>query len=74
MISVITLQLQALAFGGNYKKNKKKAAKPQDPPEKEVPKAKPNSQGNLRVDEDWQRRDNEVSAIYICVTVFGQMF
>ncbi|KAG7175395.1 G kinase-anchoring protein 1-like [Homarus americanus] len=51
--------LQAMAFGSNKGKNKKKPNKPGEGVDKDGVSIKTNGQVNPRVDEDWQRRDNE---------------
>ncbi|XP_071539782.1 G kinase-anchoring protein 1-like isoform X2 [Panulirus ornatus] len=51
--------LQAMAFGSNKGKNKKKVSKTAEGVEKELPSVKAIGQANSRIDEDWQRRDNE---------------
>lgn len=51
--------LQAMAFGISKTKNKKKANKVVDGVDKEASVVKANGQVNSRLDEEWQRRDND---------------
>ncbi|KAK8729598.1 hypothetical protein OTU49_008558, partial [Cherax quadricarinatus] len=51
--------LQAMAFGISKTKNKKKANKVVEVVDKEASVVKANGQVNSRLDEEWQRRDND---------------